>query len=196
MVDTVDILWTLSQLGRIRWTIWVQALDSRSAIKSVVCPKKWKWRRWRQIQIRRWKMFVKSLRCKLNDFRQGLYFADLMNLDCIWFILNKPRGANYKGTQAQFAETKGNWMLCSAMSKSAETMVCRSLRRILMWIRNLRYHCLAIMFSVTLVDIGQSLSLCFCLLIACRIKISSGTSPGGGGGVLPHMGYILGFRVT
>ena len=104
---------------------------SESAIKSVVYPKKRKWRRWRQIQIRRWKMFVKSLGCKWNDFRQRLHSV---NLDCIWFILNKPWGANYKGTQALFAETKGNWMLCSAMSKSAETMVCWSFRGILMWI--------------------------------------------------------------
>ena len=41
-------------------------------------------------------------------FVKDYSFADLMNFDCISFILNKPRGANYKGTQAQFAETKGN----------------------------------------------------------------------------------------
>ena len=45
---------------------------TESAIKSVVSSKKRKWRRWRQIQIRRWEMFVKSSRCKLNDFRQRL----------------------------------------------------------------------------------------------------------------------------
>ena len=56
-----------------------------------------------------------------------------MNLNCILFIFMKTRRPNYNGTRALFAQTEGNWMLCSAMSKSAKTMVCQFFREIFLW---------------------------------------------------------------